>query len=188
MRRARGICQKVLRRGPTITRSQLLKQALVVTRERVVVLVLAQKMQDQLRGSLQAPIQKNCPHQGLEQVSLKVLALASPRALFPPTEPDVASEPEVGGPIGQIAGADQVGPKLGQHPLAQVAVTGEQIVADHQLEHRISQKLEPLVGLGQSLLVGMGLVQQSQLKQTRVAEAILQDPLQRFERVILQYR
>jgi hypothetical protein len=31
-------------------------------------------------------------------------------------------------------------------------------------------------------------VQQSQLKQTRVAEAILQDPLQRFERVILQYR
>ncbi len=143
-------------------------------------------MQDQLRGSLQSPVQKNGSYQGFEEICLQVLALAPPRALFPPAKPDVAPQTEVGGPIGQIAGADQVSPQLGQHPLAQVGVPVEQIVAHHQLEHGISQKLEPLVGFGQSLLVGVGLMQQSQLKQTRVAEAILQDPLQRFERVIRQ--
>ncbi len=145
-------------------------------------------MQDQLRGSFQTAIQEDGSDQGFEQVGLQVLALAATRVFFAPAKPDVAPEPEVGGPVGQVASADQVSPQLGKHPLAQVAVSGEQVAAHHKLEHGVAEKLESLVGLGHPLLVGVGLMQQSQLEQTRVAEAILQNPLQRLERVILQYR
>lgn len=184
--RAAFLGQEVLGGSPVNPRGELLQKALVVTRESVVVLVVAQQAENQLRGRLQSTIEKDRRHQGLEQIRLQVRAISAAGMLLAPSQLDIGVDSDGSRSIGQIPGGDQVGAELGQNPLAQIGVAREEVVADGQTEHGVAQKLQALIGLGQAVLIGVRLVQQGQLEQTGVLEPIFQKLLERFERVLLQ--
>jgi hypothetical protein len=58
----------------------------------------------------------------------------------------VVAEPERAGNVGESAGVDDGGPKLGQPALGQVRVGQVEGLGDDDAEHGVTEELQPLVG------------------------------------------
>ena len=62
--------------------------------------------------------------------------------------------------VGQRLGVDDAGAQFGQIALRAIGVPVVELLGDGQPEHRVAQKLQPLVGRQPAVLVGVAAVRQ----------------------------
>ena len=98
-------------------------------------------------------------------------------------KPKRRTEIEFPGAAGQSLGADDVGPGPGQNALGRRRITTEEPVRHDQAQHRVTQKLQPLVVLLQAPFVGEGAVGQGLIKQRPVLEPVTETRFESLDRI-----
>ena len=98
----------------------------------------------------------------------------SPAGVLAPPEPQRRSHVDPSGRFGQRRLVDQLGPGTGQATLGLFAAAPIQRIGDDQPEHRVAEKLQAFVRLGQLLLGERRAVHQSQTKQLNVGKVVAQ--------------
>ena len=111
--------------------------------------------QDKLPRGLEAAIKKDGAQERLERVGKRRWPVATARNLFPAADQQMAAQADLTGAFGKAAAVDQLGARLGERALSKSGKFFIELLSQHELENRIAQEFEPLIGLNrQPLLVG----------------------------------
>ena len=93
------------------------------------------------------------------------------------------AEIELPGAPGQGFGADDMGPGSRQDAFGRRRITAEEPVRHDQSQHRVAQKLQPLIVLLQAPFVGKGAVGEGLLEQRAVLEPVAETRFESLDRV-----
>ncbi len=111
----------------------------------------------------------------------------APRSFFAFAQLDVGAKVNRNADAGQCFAARQATAQAGQRPLLDVRIQAKKIVAGHQAQGGIAQKLEPLVVVADiGAFIAVGPVHERVGQQVLVAESIAQAFLQRPVRIFFK--
>ena len=166
---------------PALLLHQLLQGGLVVLILGHITGVAAEdKALNHLPGGADAPVQVNGGDDGLHRIRLDGGPPPAAAGALPLAQLQIVPQGQLPGHLHQTPLAHQSRPGAGELPLGHIGVRAVQVVGHHHAQHRVPQKLQPLVA-GDSpapVLVGVGTVVQRPLQQLSVLECIAQLLLQ----------
>ena len=162
---------------------QLLQFGLAVTAavlHHLLLLLFQQDPVDQRAHLVDAAIQIHRGQHRLHRVRQNGRTAAAAAALLALAQHQKVAQMQALGHLMQALLAHQRGADAGQLALRQVGVLAVQIVRRHEAQHRVAQKLQPLVAgdAHAPVLVGVGAVVQGAAQQLTVGERIAQPFLQ----------
>lgn len=138
---------------------------------------------DQIAGGLKAAVDEHGADDGFEGIRQERRLLAPTRLVFAMAKLKRRAELELTGAPGQSLGADHVGPGPRQDAFGRGGITAEEVVRRDQPQHRVAQKLQPLVVLLQAPFVGERAVGQGLFKQRAVLEPVAETRFEILDRV-----
>jgi hypothetical protein len=185
--RTLGSLRKVLGQGQPPRLGLLLQRRLGVGQhERPLVQaanLVAQLRLDEGASGLEAAIQGDGAHQGLEDVLQQGGSLATAALLLGASHLHPAVQTQPRRLLGQTGGADEVRAHAGEHALVGSGKALEQQQRRGMPEHRIAEELEPLIAATGPRLIGRAVAQRP-LQQTTVGEGVPEIALQRSVPVV----
>ena len=155
---------------------QLLQGGLIVPAGALLLLLVQDEALDQLAGRADAPVQVHGGQYRLHRVGGDGGTGAASAGLLALPQLQIGAQLQHLGHLRQALLAHQGGPGAGQIPLRQVGVGAVQVVGHHHAQHRIPQKLQPLVALHPfgPVLIGIGAVGEGVFQQGPVGKPITQ--------------
>ena len=134
---------------------------------------------------LHASVEKDGPDDGFEGSAEQRRAVAAAALLLAKAQSQVAAEVDSAGEVGQRLRAHQRRPQGGQFALVHLGKAMIEVTGHDEVDHRVAQKLQPLVVLGgeAGVLVEVGAMSQSACQQRVVADFDTQS-LAQFKQII----
>ncbi len=127
-------------------------------------------------GHFKTRIEVHRANDGFQRIGQDRRALVPPGTLLAVAQAQPCRQSETGRDLEQGVLLDQIRPHTGEIAFGQLAELLEQQARDGQIEHRVTEKLQPFVVVGCEAAVG-----QRALKQARVGEIVVQASLQRLK-------
>ena len=129
---------------------------------------------DQLPGLANASVQIDGSQQRLHRIGLDGGAGPAAAVVLPLAQAEIAAQIQALGHFHQAVLTHQGRPDAGQVPFRQVWTGAVKMVRHHQAQDGVSQKFQPLVAVGVTspVLVGIGTVGEGVLQQAFVLEGI----------------
>ena len=158
---------------------QLLQLGLAVAAaalHHLLLLLVQQYAVDQLTGLVDAPVQIHRRQHGLHRVGQDRGPAAAAAALLPLAQQQEIPQLQALGHLVQTLLTHQRGADAGQLALRQIRMLAVQMLRRYEAQHRVAQKLQPLVAADAhgAVLVGVGAVIQRPPQQRRIVEPIAQ--------------
>src|SRR5207245_4827521 len=110
--------------------------------------------QNKLPRGLEAAVQKDGAQQRLESIRQRPEPVATAVLVLAPAQDQVRTQAKLARVLGQRPPIHQFRPRLGERPFTIIRVFFVQFAGENQLQNRITEEFEPLIGLdAQALLV-----------------------------------
>ena len=172
---------------PLALLQQFLQGALVVvTRQLEVFECLLEPLRGHRMRDAKTGIDVDSPEHRLQDISEQRGSSPAAGLFLALAEPDVAPQIQRLSDPREPGFADNAGPQLRQFALRRVGVPVVEVIADDEIQHRVPQEFQPLVGLSSAAaaFVAEGTVLQREIQQMPISETKIEFALEISEQRI----